>query len=472
VFILDEIRIYDATTHVGYGFPKESLEQALKWEPHAIVAQGTSTDPGPFYLGSGTSYTEDANVKRDLKLIISSAKSLGIPFICSVGGAGADIHVEKVLKLVDEISREENLKLRIAVVSGEIDKHWLKGKITSGVLTRKLVNVERFNETLTIKDVDDSIRIVAQMGYEPIVKALDMGVDGVLTGRALDLSLIAALPLKYGFDKGLTFHMAKILECGALAAEPGSGSDGMFGILRKDCFHVKPPSPLRRCTIASVAAHSFYERDNPYMENLPDGYLDVASANYTQLDEKTVTISGSKFIPSGEYWIKLEGVKLVGYRTICIAGVRDPTIISKIDEIIDGVKNLGFKVFKDAGLRLNEDYTVVFRVYGKDGVMGETEPKRGLKAKEICIIIDVVAKEQNIANSICAFLRSSFLHFGFEGRKTTAGNLAFPFSPSDIPVGPVYIFNIWHKIRLENPYEPFKIRVIEFPAKMVREVYG
>ncbi|MGP3667112.1 MAG: hypothetical protein ACKD6N_01555 [Candidatus Bathyarchaeota archaeon] len=110
---MDEIRIYDATTHVGYGFPKESLKQALKWNPHVIVAQGTSTDPGPFYLGSGTSYTDDANVKRDLKPIISSAKSLRIPFICSVGGAGADVHVERVLKLVNEISSEENLKLRM-----------------------------------------------------------------------------------------------------------------------------------------------------------------------------------------------------------------------------------------------------------------------------------------------------------------------------------------------------------------------
>ncbi|MGP3702443.1 MAG: hypothetical protein ACKD6N_01560 [Candidatus Bathyarchaeota archaeon] len=95
-----------------------------------------------------------------------------------------------------------------------------------------------------------------------------------------------------------------------------------------------------------------------------------------------------------------------------------------------------------------------------------------MKSKELCIIIDVVAKEQSLASTVCAFLRSSLLHFGFEGRKTTAGNLAFPFSPSDIPVGPVYIFSVWHKIKLENPCEPFKIRIVEFPNKMVGKVYG
>ena len=38
------------------------------------------------------------------------------------------------------------------------------------------------------------------------------------------------------------------------------------------------------------------------------------------------------------------------------------------------------------------------------------------------------------AQSHLALLRATLLHYGFEGRKATAGNLAFPFSPSDMKV--------------------------------------
>lgn len=36
------------------------------------------------------------------------------------------------------------------------------------------------------------------------------------------------------------------------------------------------------------------------------------------------------------------------------------------------------------------------------------------------------------------------LHCDYEGRKSSAGNVAFPFSPSDIHVGAVYEFSVFH----------------------------
>lgn len=455
--------MYAVTAQVGYGFPIESLETALKWDPHALVAQGTSTDVGPYYLGSGTSYTEAECVKRDLKLIIKASKDRGIPFICSVGGAGADMHVREVFKLVDRICGELGTKLRIAFISGEIDKEWLKRKLLNGVRARRLAPIGRLPELLTVNDVDESVRIVAQMGPEPIIKVLDLyfrgEIDGIITGRALDVGLVAAYPLKFGFPKNLVYHMSKVLECGALAAEPGSSSDGLFGILTKDYFIVRPPNPRRKCTVISVAAHSFYERDSPFMERLPDGYLDVTTATYTQYDERTVMVSGSRFIPQ-PYTIKLEGVRLVGYRTISIAGSRDPNFISNLPRILEEV----VEVVRDRLKHIPEDsYVVNFRLYGINGVMGVHEPIRNPRPHEVGIIIDVVARTQEVANSVCALVRSTLLHHGFEGRKTTAGNIAFPFSPSDLQVGPVYEFNIWHALELDDPVEPFRVEVIEFP---------
>ena len=97
---------------------------------------------------------------------------------------------------------------------------------------------------------------------EPFIKALDEGADVILAGRSYDPSVFASLPIKEGFDKGLAIHMGKILECAAIAALPGSGSDSMFGYLRKDSFVLEPLSSLRKCTTLSIAAHTLYEKSN------------------------------------------------------------------------------------------------------------------------------------------------------------------------------------------------------------------
>jgi hypothetical protein len=47
------------------------------------------------------------------------------------------------------------------------------------------------------------------------------------------------------------------------------------------------------------------------------------------------------------------------------------------------------------------------------------------------------------------------MHFDYEGRKSTAGNLAFPYAPSDIPFGPVYEFSVYHLMAVTDPCEYF-----------------
>ena len=76
---------------------------------------------------------------------------------------------------------------------------------------------------------------------------------------------------------------------------------------------------------------------------------------------------------------------------------------------------------------------------------------------EIGVVIEAVADTQEKADTICAFARSSMLHFGYEGRKATAGNLAFPYSPSDFHAGEVYNFSIYHLMEVNNPADIFRI---------------
>jgi len=445
---MDRVIIYSPTAILGYGFPIESYENALKsYDLDVIACDAGSTDPGPYYLGSGKSFTNPKAVKRDLKLLIKARDKLNIPLIISTaGGSGSKVHVDGVIKIIKDIAMEEKLKFRLAKIYSDVDKEYLKNMLRDG----KISTFDYIRE-LTVEDIDNAVRIVAQIGVEPFMEAVKEGVDIIVAGRAIDIAPFATIPILNGFDKGLSLHCSKILECGAIAAEPGSGADGMIGIIYKDYFEVVPSNPRRRCTVKSVAAHALYEKADPYKLYLPGGEVDLSNATYTQVDEYRVRVSGSRFIEK-PYTLLLEGVRKVGYRTISIAGVRDPILINKIYEVLEGVKR---EVSEISNIDSSK-YTLQFRVYGLDGVSLWTD-RLDIKPIELGIIIDVVGESKEIADSICALARSTLLHYGFEGRITTAGNVAFPFSPSDISMGEVYEFNIHHLLKVEDPLEIAKI---------------
>ncbi len=95
--------------------------------------------------------------------------------------------------------------------------------------------------------------------------------------------------------------------------------------------------------------------------------------------------------------------------------------------------------------------------------MGASEPRRGTEMPhEIGLIVEVVAPTQELADAICAFARATLLHYGYPGRKATAGNLAFPFAPCDVPLGPVYRFNVYHLLRVEDACALFPLEVVEY----------
>jgi hypothetical protein len=49
------------------------------------------------------------------------------------------------------------------------------------------------------------------------------------------------------------------------------------------------------------------------------------------------------------------------------------------------------------------------------------------------------------------------MHNDFPGRLCKEGNMAFPFSPSDIECGPAYRFNVYHIVEPKTPTEMFPI---------------
>ena len=456
---MEELRVLSPTGILGYGFPAESLARGMERKPHVIAVDGGSIDGGPYYLGvepglssngsQGSAFTK--MLSADIPPLLQAAVDAGIPLLIgSAGFAGADLHLAGTVGLIRHMAEEQGLSFKLATIRAEVSKTYVRQKFEAGLITPLASAPE-----LTSFGIDESVRIVAQMGVEPFVKALEADAQVIVAGRANDPSMFAAMAIQRGFDQGLSMHMAKILECGAIAADPGSGSDALLGTLREDHFILEPLNPDRRCTVQSVAAHSLYEQSNPFRINGPGGYVDLSDAVFEQVNDRRVRVSGSRYVKTPQYQLKLEGVRRCGFRSISIAGVRDPTAIQEIDSIIEKGRQAARERFPDATFQLS-----VHR-YGKDGVMGKLEPHKEFVPLELGLVLEVVAQDQGLATSICGLARSVMLHAAYPGRITTAGNLATPFSPLDLPIGPVYEFHIYHLVDEDDPHLLFPMDLME-----------
>ena len=441
-----EMKILSPSGIVGYGFPEESFLAGVSLKPDLIACDAGSTDPGPYYLGSGIPFTNATAVKRDLTLMLKAACKLGIPLVIgSAGGAGADPHLDREIGIVKQIAAEQKLSFKLAVIRAEFSKEYLLQALEEG----RTAPLHPAPE-ITREDIEASTHIVAQMGVDPIIHALDQGAQVVLCGRCYDPAAFAAPAIRLGYDRALAMHLGKILECAAICATPGSGSDCIMGYLGEDYFRIEPLNPIRACTPLSVSAHTLYEKTNPYLLPGPGGMLDISQATFTADSDRCVRVAGSKYIPEEVPTVKLEGAKQAGFRTISICANRDPIFISQVDDILEGLK----KRTAD-NLSADFDYRLDFIVYGKNGVMGALEPKQEITSHEIGIVIDVVADTQEHANAVCSVARSTLLHYGYPGRIATAGNLAFPFSPSDAKVGEVFVFSVYGLLKGEDPLDIF-----------------
>ena len=442
----------------------QTIRRALEQDIDIISAQGNGMDAGPQFLGSGETPPPQ---KAALEPAILGALKAKIPFVLSLGGrAGADSHVEPYLRVVDEIARDAGKTIRVAFVRGELDKEYIRQRVAQGEKIPRLFPTPRLSEFLTAGDVDNAVRIQAQMGPEPIKEALSLyekgEVDGVLTGRALDVGVHMAYPLLKGFPRGGAAHMAKVIECAGLCGSPATPFTPVIADLFADgSFVVRPSQPeLYRCTPESVSSHGLYERENPFVERNPGGTLDVSNAVYEAVEgDSAVRVSGAVWqdVP---YSVKLEGVRSLGYETITPAIVKDPDYILSIDRAISEVTDEVREQFSSAAGMNPHAIAIVVHVLGRDALPGgpvATSPG------EIVLWIRAVAPDPQQSYDLCNTVRIRLNAYNFPNRKTTAMNLAFPLSKVCIPVGQAYVFNIWHLLPLADPCEPFPVRVLEFP---------
>lgn len=441
-----------ASGQLGTGFREESLVSAAS---HAdfIGCDGGSSDPGPYYLGSGESQASSDAMRRDLALILREGRKNGIPVLVgSAGTSGARPHLARTVDIVRALAHENNWHFRLAVVDTEQPSEVVIKALREGRI-RPLNNAPTLSEDVIAR----CAHIVAMGGPQCFTDALNGGADVVIAGRTSDTSIFAAVPIMSGLGYGASYHAAKILECGAGAVEQRTYPDALLAVIDDEGFTVTPPNPQMACTPQSVASHALYESGDPYRIVEPDGVLDLTSAEYAAVDERSVRVTGSQFHPAREYTVRLEGAELLGYRSLIMAGVRDPLLVGQLDRFIDrATGSINHKVC--ASLSIDEgQYDLRWRIYGKDAVLGPAEPMPQSEGHELGVLITVVAATQKVADAIGAIAWHTALHEPLPEYSGLVSNLAFPFSPPLIPAGPVYGFALNHVMALNEPADAFRM---------------
>lgn len=452
---MDEIRALSPIAILGYGINAESLKRAMAMEPSMIGVDAGSTDCGAYYLGAGQTYQSRKSMKRDLGLLLSAARGRQIPLIIgSAGLAGARPHVAWTLDILGEVAREKGLGFRLAVIYADQEKSYVRRALKGG-------RVAPFPgaPALTPSAIDACGPLVAQMGAEPLIEALDNGADVIVAGRSCDSAIFASYAIWKGFDRGLALHMGKILECGAMCAMPPTGRDCAIGVLRREDFILESPNPDRRVTPRTVAGHMVYEVEHPFLQEEPMGTLDFSAVEMEPVFNGTATrVWGTRFLPREKPTLRFEGAELRGYRSTLLGATRDPFLIRQLDSYIDGCTRELRNLEQD-----QLDFEFDWSVYGRDAVLGRAEPLRHRRdLHEVGILAQVLAPTQERAHDVAALLEARMIGFAYEGARTRTAHIAFPFSPVIGDSGGVYRFGVLHVVALENSADLLNLFPIDY----------
>lgn len=442
--------------HLGFApLRTESFQLGVAAGPDCIAADSGSDDVGPVPLGSDTSTSPQAWQRHDLEQMLLAARKLGVPMVIgSAGDTGSNSRVDLYVRLIKEIAAEHKLApFKIGYFYSEVDKERVRRALRAG---QQVAGLDGYAD-LTEAELDASDRIVAVAGVHPYIKLLEAGADVVIGGRSSDAAVFAAPALHQGYDADRAFYLGKVLECASFCAEPYGGKETVMGEISAEDVRVTAMHPDQRCTIASVAGHAMYERSNPYEEFFAGGRLDMAECRYEQLSEKTTRITGSRFEPAAQVRVKLEGSGKVGERYMGLCGIRDPYTIANVDRVIAWARDKVRERFGDSGYELH------YKVYGRDGVMGDLEPLRDQPGHELCVMVQGVAPTAEMAEELTLTGLRQMFYARLPDVKGTAGSVSFPLDEV-VRTSAAYRWTLNHTLPVEDAGELFPTHLTEAGA--------
>ena len=447
------LRIICPNGHLGFApLRTESFQAGVRGQPDYIAADSGSDDVGPVPLGSDTSTSPEAWQRHDLEQMLLAAREQGVPMIIgSAGDTGSNSRVDLYVRIIKELAKQHGLKpFKIGYFYSEVDPEIVRGKMRAGAA---IAGLDGYAD-LVEEELDATARIVAVAGVQPYLKLLEAGADVIIGGRSSDAAVFAAPALHHGFAADQAYYLGKVLECASFCAEPYGGKETVQGEISHEDVQVTAMHPDQRCTIASVAGHAMYERSNPYEEFFAGGKLDMSECHYEQISEKTTRITGSRFLPSDRITVKLEGSGKVGERYMGLCGIRDPYTIANVDRVIGWAREKVRERFGDTGYELH------YKVYGRDGVMGELEPLRDQPGHELCVMVQGVAPTAEMAEELTLTGLRQMFYARLPDVKGTAGSVAFPLDEV-VRVSAAYRWTLNHTIPVDDVFELFQTHMTE-----------
>jgi Acyclic terpene utilisation family protein AtuA len=279
-----------ATGHAQYGLPHYVCSDHLAELTLAILQKDRAKDAA---LG----YARD--VVPMLLRLWPLMKQCGAKFICNAGG----LNPEAAGRTVQAALAAKGFTPKIAVVTGDDVMRCLdKTQSTSGLQA-------------------DLLFANAYLGARPIVDALALGADIVITGRVADAALfLAPLVFEFGWkledakDAVDLNRLAQGIAVGHLLECSGQGSGGNFGSLDAwksipDLAHIGYPMAAvtsngdavitkadgtgGRVSFDTVRQQLLYEVHDPSAYITPDVVLDMTTLHLEDLDDDRVAVKGA-----------------------------------------------------------------------------------------------------------------------------------------------------------------------------------
>ena len=266
-----------------------------------------------------------------VRRVLPTCQEKGIRIVANAGGVNPIACREAVAKVI----RELGLKgVRVGIVEGDDILAQLPSLIESGESLQNMDNGEPLAPYL------DQVRTAnVYIGAEPIVEALGLGADIVITGRATDPSVVLAPMIhEFGWSMDDMDRLAAgtvaghIVECGAQCtggnyvhwreipdmARIGypvieASPDGSFVVTKHE-------NTGGKVTVETVTSQLVYEMGDPANYITPDCIADFTSIQLDQAGPDRVHVSGIRGRDATDtYKVSIafhEGYKIIGQLTV------------------------------------------------------------------------------------------------------------------------------------------------------------
>ena len=263
-----------------------------------------------------------------MESVFPAVADRGVKVIANAGGVNPDACADALLVAAEQAGVRG--KIRIGVVTGDDILDRLDSLLAEGHL---LANMDTGEPLSTIRDRVLSAN--AYIGSTPIVEALELGANVVVTGRSTDTALTMA-PLRHEFGwkaddwnalaSGIV--AGHILECGAQSsggnclydwrnipdlANVGypiaeANADGSFVI-------TKHPNTGGRINVPSVTEQLVYEMGDPHAYITPDVVADFTSIRVAPDGDNRVRVHGITGAPPTPF-LKVSIAYRAGYKAV------------------------------------------------------------------------------------------------------------------------------------------------------------